>query len=101
MVSNASMDFELSPGTTVFAFPSEKTILVKGNIFNPGLITPMRNSISINQAASLAGGYKKNSDKKRIYITRANGTTQKGGRFDKLYPGDTLNIPLKKIRKGI
>ena len=96
MVSNASMDFELSPGTTVFAFPSEKTILVKGNIFNPGLISPMRNSISIKQAVSLAGGYRKNSDKKRIYITRANGTTQKAGRFDKLYPGDTLNIPLKE-----
>lgn len=95
IVSNASMDFELSPGTTIFAFPAEKTILVQGNVFNPGLITPKSKSISISQAASLAGGYKKNSDKKRIYITRANGTTERGGRFDRVYPGDTLNIPLK------
>lgn len=95
IVSNASMDFELSPGTSIFAFPAEKTILVQGNVFNAGLITPHGKSTSISQAVSLAGGYKKNSDKKRIFITRANGTSERAGRFSKVYPGDTLNIPLK------
>ena len=45
--------------------------------------TKCKAGLSEYQAASLAGGYKKNSDKKRIYIYRANGTTERGGRFDR------------------
>jgi len=94
-VSNASMDFKLSPGSSIFAYPTEETILVRGNVFNPGLVTPSGRTVSIYEAASLAGGLKKRSDKKRIYITRANGTTEKGKRWKKLYPGDAVFIPVK------
>ena len=91
-VSNLSSNLELTPNSKIIALPMENTILVQGNVFNPGLVAG--NSLPVRKVISLSGGLKKYSDRKNIYIIRANGTNETA-KWKKLSAGDTLIIPIK------
>ncbi|MAU58222.1 MAG: hypothetical protein CMC33_01000 [Flavobacteriaceae bacterium] len=95
-VSNPTMDFLINPNSKVIALPMENTILVQGNVYNPGLVSG--DGISIRDVVELSGGYKKYTSKKRMYIRRANGTTEKA-RWKKLYAGDTLIVEKKPLKE--
>ena len=91
-VSNLSNNLKLTPNSTIIALPLENTIRVEGNVFNPGLVAG--DGLSVRKVISLSGGLKKYTDRKNIYIIRANGTNETA-KWKKLSAGDTLIIPVK------
>ncbi len=99
-VDDASLDFELGVNSVVDAKPLENTITVEGNVYDPGVIA-YKKGLTMYQAIELSGGFKKNSLKRSSYVKRANGSIEKinylfGGRGKKLFPGDTVFVPLNE-----
>tara|TARA_B100000575_G_scaffold154690_1_gene123363 strand:+ start:3138 stop:5036 length:1899 start_codon:yes stop_codon:yes gene_type:complete len=96
-VANASMDFELSQNSLIKILPYENVVSVEGNVYNPGLVA-FEKGMTMSKAIIQAGGYKPYSLKKRVYVKRANGEIDKAnlfrGRAKRLFPGDTVFVPL-------
>jgi protein involved in polysaccharide export with SLBB domain len=96
-VNNVTLDFEIGINSVIIASPFENVVRVEGNVYSPGLITYKKGK-KVAQYLELAGGYKPNSIKKRVYIKRANGNIERaGGLFlipKKIYAGDTIVVPL-------
>lgn len=96
-VANVELDFELDPNIVIKALPFENVVSVEGNVYSPGLVS-YEKGMSMSKAIILAGGYKPYSLKKRAYVKRANGEIDKAktfrGRLKRLYPGDTVVVPL-------
>ena len=66
-------------------------------MFNPIAFSYSKN-LTINDAINLAGGTRKIADLKRVYVIRANGVVERGGRSIftgniKLKPGDSVVVP--------
>lgn len=95
IVSNVNNDFRVSNETKITILSKSNFIFVDGNVYNPGLIS-ITNPISVKSAIDLAGGLKPDSIKKDIFIIRANGEREKLliARAKKLYPGDSIFIPV-------
>ena len=77
--------------------PYENVVSVEGNVYNPGLVA-FEKGMTMSKAIIQAGGYKPYSLKKRVYVKRANGEIDKAnffrGRAKRLFPGDTVFVPL-------
>jgi len=98
LVNNVSLDFELGPNSVLVAAPLENVVNIVGNVYNPGLIT-YNKSLRYPQYIELAGGYKPDTRKRKVYIQRANGNIKKiGGYFmnrrEKIYAGDSIIVPI-------
>lgn len=93
-VLNATLDYQLGTNSVIEVLPFENTVKVNGNVYNPGLVAYDEN-LSLSRAISLAGGYKPNSLKRKVYIKRGNGRIEKSKIFksNKIYPGDTIFVP--------
>jgi len=96
-VNNANLDFEIGINSVIIASPSENVVNIEGNIYNPGLITYTK-GYRYPRYIELAGGYKPNTLKRKVYIKRANGNIEKVKGFfisrgKKIYPGDTIFVP--------
>lgn len=93
-VLNATLDYQLGTNSIIKVLPFENTVKVNGNVYNPGLVAYNEN-LSLSRAISLAGGYKSNSLKRKVYIKRGNGRIEKSKIFksNKIYPGDTIFVP--------
>ena len=67
---------------------------ITGNVYNPGLVS-YREGTSVSNYIKLAGGYRENSLKNKIYIQKANGEIKSvvRGRFKSPRAGDTIVVP--------
>ena len=96
-VSNADLDFEIGGNSVISVTPFENVVRVDGNVYNPGLVA-FKRGLTLYEAIVQSGGYKPNSMKKRVYVTKANGEVDKAnifrGRAKKLNPGDVVFVPV-------
>jgi protein involved in polysaccharide export with SLBB domain len=96
-VNNVNLDFEIGINSVIIASPLENVVKIEGNVYNPGLIT-YSERYRYPKYIELAGGYKPNTLKRRVYIKRANGNVEKVKGFfisrgKNVYPGDTIFVP--------
>lgn len=98
VVSNIDLNFSLSNDDIITISKRENVIRVSGNVYNPGLISLNKNSVSLSKAIELAGGYKPYSLKKNVYVVRSNGEIEKAklfrGRAKRVFLGDSVFVPL-------
>ena len=97
-VNNATLDFEIGINSVITVSPIENVINIEGNVFNPGLITYSK-GYRYPKYIELAGGYKPDTMKRKVYIKRANGNIEKVDGFlisrgKRVYPGDTIVVPV-------
>ena len=97
-VNNVTLDFEIGINSVIVASPFENVVRVEGNIYNPGLITYTKGT-KLPKYIELAGGFKPNTLKNRVYIKRANGNIEQLRtlsflRGKKVYAGDTIVVPV-------
>lgn len=97
VVNNADIDFQVSPGSKINILPLENVVNVTGNVYEPGLIV-YESRKSLRYYLQLAGGAKKHTLKRKIYVKRANGEIDRAGklfdnRFIFIEPGDTIIVP--------
>ena len=94
---NVDLNTKIVPGSEIKIGRQSNFISVLGNIYKAGDIY-IEKSVSVSRAIELAGGFKENSLKRKIYIERKNGKiTKASGLFSRnlkrLQVGDTLIIP--------
>ena len=77
--------------------PFENVVNIKGNVYNPGLVTYNKGK-TVNKYINLAGGPKPNTLSTKIYVKRANGRIKKVTLFQGIgtivKPGDTIFVPV-------
>ena len=97
-VFSASLDTEISNFSKVSILEKTSLLLIEGNVFNPGAIA--YDNITASQLIQKAGGFKKRSDKKRIYKKSLNGEIQTLNfaerTFKNLEDGDMVFVPLRE-----
>jgi protein involved in polysaccharide export with SLBB domain len=102
--------FELENGDR-FVVPSRPaTISIVGAVYNPNVFL-IKPDLSVKEYLLLAGGPTRNADSSKMFIVRADGSTEnrstKSGIFGdaflriRLNPGDTLIVPEKRLRPNI
>ena len=98
VVSNVDLNFSISNNDIITISKRENVIRVSGNVYNPGLISLNKNSVSLSRAIELAGGFKPYSLKKNVYVVRSNGEIEKAklfrGRAKRVFLGDSVFVPL-------
>ncbi len=96
-VNDATLDFELTDGSVINVLPLENVVNIKGNVYNPGLVTYNKGK-TVNKYINLAGGPKPNTLSTKIYVKRANGRIKKvtllQGIGTIVRPGDTIVVPV-------
>jgi len=94
-VSNVTLDLLLNEDASITVLPYKDMVNIEGNVYNSGLIA-YKQGTTLNNYIKLAGGYKENSLKNKVYIQRANGeiTNVVRGRFKRPRPGDTIFVPI-------
>lgn len=95
--SETAENTTLIDGDSIFVPKNPNVINVLGEVFNPIAFSYSKN-LTINDAINLAGGTRKIADLKRVYVIRANGVVERGGRSIftgniKLKPGDSVVVP--------
>lgn len=98
VIKNLDLKFKFQPGSTINVPSYINTVEVVGNVYSPGLLAHY-NNLSFRSAIELAGGYKPNSLRQKVYIQRANGEIDKVGPFlrglgKRLDPGDKIFVPV-------
>tara|TARA_X000000368_G_scaffold373989_1_gene325365 strand:- start:38 stop:811 length:774 start_codon:yes stop_codon:yes gene_type:complete len=99
--SQASLNTILFDGDTIIVPKNPNTINVLGEVLNP-ISFEFSSDTSVRSAIDNAGGYQKYADKRRVYVIRANGVTEKvnknifTGNVD-LRPGDSIVVPRKIV----
>lgn len=98
-------DFYLEDGDELHVPRTSNTVSVVGEVFNPSTFKYEKNNRKVSDVIETAGGMKKNADKKRVYIIKANGkiVTNKSIKIlsSNLEPGDAVVVPQKiKYSKG-
>ena len=98
-VSNVSLDFELGSNSVLTALPFENVVKIQGNVYNPGLVI-YQDGLRLSDYIKLAGGYKPDTLKKKVYIKQANGRLKATSRIylvsKKINAGDTIIVPLNE-----
>lgn len=102
---NNYIDFFLEDGDELHVPRNANTVSVVGEVFNPSTFKFEKHNRKVSDVIETAGGMKKNADKKRVYIIRANGkiVTNKNIKIlsSNLEPGDAIVVPQKlKYSKG-
>jgi len=98
-------DFYLEDGDELHVPRTSNTVSVVGEVFNPSTFKYEKHNRKVSDVIETAGGMKKNADKKRVYIIKANGkiVTNKSIKIlsSNLEPGDAVVVPQKiKYSKG-
>jgi len=99
--SDTAIKTMLVDGDSIIVPKIPSYVSVFGEVLNPIAIEYSKN-LKVNSAINQAGGFKNYADKRRVYIIRANGITEKAHlnilvRNAKLKPGDTVIVPRKII----
>jgi len=94
-VNNVDLDLIINQNAIITVLPYKDMINVSGNVYNPGLIAYKKGK-SVNDYIKLAGGYRENSLKSKVYIQRANGEIKSvvRGRLKNPRAGDTIIVPI-------
>ena len=97
-VNDVTLDFKVGINSVIRASPFENVVRVEGNVYSPGLIT-YKKGAKLPRYIELAGGYKPNSIRNRVYIKRANGNIEQTNSISlgwgkRLYAGDTIIVPV-------
>ena len=94
-VNNVTFNHILNKNAIITVLPYKDMVNVTGNVYNPGLIT-YKKGLSVNGYIRLAGGYRDNTLKGKMYIQKANGEIQAivRGRFKSPDAGDTIVVPV-------
>ena len=101
-VFNINQNTKVLSGSTITVNPKINYFYVEGNVYNPGPISLNQNlSFSTRKALELAGGPKKNSEMRKVYIVRSNGKIIKNSNtfsraMSRVYAGDKLVVPLNE-----
>ncbi|HLV33323.1 MAG TPA: SLBB domain-containing protein [Chitinispirillaceae bacterium] len=92
-------NFILEDGDELFVPRKPNTISVIGEVFNPSTFIFEPSNPFVSYYLNAAGGLKKSSDKKQIYIIKANGSilTKKKVLNTNIEPGDAIVVPQKII----
>lgn len=94
----------LFDGDTIIVPKNPNAINVLGDVLNP-IAFGFSDSLTVNSAIELAGGFQEYADKKRVYVIKANGLVVRasrnvfGGRI-RLEPGDSVVVPRKIVTKN-
>lgn len=92
-------DFALENGDSLYVPRNLNTISVLGEVYNPSTFKYEGQFTSVSTYLNAAGGLKETSDKKHIYVIRANGSilTDKRSHISNyvLQPGDAIVVPQK------
>lgn len=96
-IKNATLDNIVGINSVITAMPVNNIVRVDGNVYNPGLIT-YKKGLKLQKYIEIAGGYKPDSLKRKVYIKRANGSIETKTTFfgfvdKRIYPGDTIFVP--------
>jgi len=93
-ISNVTLDLVLNENAIITILPYKDMVNITGNVYNPGLVS-YREGTSVSNYIKLAGGYRENSLKNKIYIQKANGEIKSvvRGRFKSPRAGDTIVVP--------
>lgn len=99
IVNDVKKDFIIDSNASITVLPYENVVNIVGNVYNPGLVSYSKNQ-NYKKYIELAGGFKDDTHKRKIYIKRANGTIEKPQGFFKtqgkrIFPGDTIFVPSK------
>ena len=97
--SSTSLNTILYDGDILVVPKVSNSVNVFGEVLNP-LSFEYTKNLTVKSAIMQAGGYKQFSDKKRVYVIRANGLVKTANltifkRNIQLRPGDTIVIPRK------
>jgi protein involved in polysaccharide export with SLBB domain len=94
-VSNVTLDLVLNENASITVLKYKDMVNITGNVYNPGLIA-YKQGTTVKNYIKLAGGYRENSLKNKIYIQSTDGKISKVGRglFKRLKSGDTIVIPI-------
>ncbi len=98
-------DFFLEDGDELHVPRNSNIVSVVGEVFNPSTFKFEVHNSKVSDVIETAGGMKKNADKRRIYIIKANGkiVTNKSIKIlsSNLEPGDAVVVPQRiKYSKG-
>lgn len=99
--SSSSKKTILVDGDSIIIPIIPNTINVLGEVINPIAFEYSKN-LNVRSAIASAGGYKDYANKRKVYVIKANGSIERGGRnifannID-LEPGDSIIVPRKII----
>ena len=94
-VGNVSQDFVLTSNSIITILPYEDMVNIQGNVYNPGLVA-YESKLTVLDYIMLAGGYKENSLKNKVYVKKSNGEIDQlvRGRLKRVDEGDTIFVPV-------
>ncbi len=98
-------DFLLEDGDKLHVPRTPNIVSVVGEVYNPSTLKFEKHNSKVSDLIETAGGMKKNADKRKVYIIKANGkiVTNKSVNIlsSNLEPGDAVVVPQKiKYSKG-
>jgi protein involved in polysaccharide export with SLBB domain len=103
----SKFDLVLQEGDVVFIPESNPVVAVKGAVQNQLKIYYDKDHPKLGYYISQAGGFSERPWRKRIYVTRANGKSEKTHNFGffhfypKVKPGSVINVPVRPEGKGL
>ena len=104
---NTDLNIFLENQDVIYMPRMNGTVTISGSVLNP-VTVPYKQGMSIRYYTQLAGGYKKNADKARVYAIAANGeailarSSRSIFKRESIAPGTTIIIPSKvRVLDGI
>ena len=97
---NTNLNIFLENGDVIYMPRMNATITVSGSVLNP-VTVPYKSGMSFKQYIQLAGGFKSNADKSKVYAIKPNGEAMRAqAKFnifqnDPILPGTTIIVPSK------
>jgi len=88
------LDVILEDGDSIYIPKISSTVQVIGAVYNSQGIVYYE-GLTVSKVIDMAGGFRPDADKSRVYVIRASGETEK--RVKKLKPGDTVVVPVRSI----
>jgi protein involved in polysaccharide export with SLBB domain len=99
---NAESNIQLENGDSLVIPERQQTVRIKGNVLNPSIVN-FNSQYGYEDYLSQAGGYADRAIKRKVFVTYANGYTERTRHFlffrinPKIQPGSVITIPGKPI----
>ena len=97
---DTSLNIFLENGDVIYMPRMNSTITISGSVLNP-VTVPYKPGMSFKQYIKIAGGYKSNADKSKVYAIKPNGEAMLAQATfsiftnDSILPGTTIIVPSK------
>ncbi|PPR78025.1 MAG: Polysialic acid transport protein KpsD [Alphaproteobacteria bacterium MarineAlpha2_Bin1] len=98
LISKPELDVILEPGDLLFIPRRPSSVLVTGDVLNPGAMQFFPGK-SVGEYVNSAGGYQRSADRNKVFVVLPNGSAQPAGNFFFQYaeaqvpPGSTVVVP--------